>query len=285
MKRLFAILALCALTASCSGPGPTSPSPAPGDNNPFKTPLPPTEGAIEPPAAPQTPQKGNWWTTSREDTATEVRWTVSIQDAARAFHVVAICHHNDSKDAGPNTDRPGRVPVRVEADPYYNMGQAAHITIVMKRSDLPCGSSQCDASLIFEDGAEQLVVGDTVRADKDCIPPMPTPVCIPETSFDSYTLVRVGNRVEATVSTRPEAVGARLYLTSYGIPTDYWPRVRVGEVSVVMSLGQNALSIPIASKEDWLGWQVKLACVPGPQKAGENFYSHANLLDGRSGLY
>lgn len=274
MKRLIVALALF---ASACGDGPVTPSPGPNDNSPLKTPVaspPPVITPSPPPVTSSSRITGPLGCLDAKTLPPTITWTIKNVplnakiDKAYAQDDTAGCGatienlitQNDHLRFGRETPTSPDLSVRFDRDTYH------------------CGHAQVDISI---DGVN--VLGVPINYGRNC--DEEENVCVPETSFDWYDFGEpINGTMTATFSAREEAVGHRIFLTSFGVPKTSWPRVRTDETVQPMTLGPNTITVKLAPKT-YAGWQVKLACIAGPLYFNEGFYSHDNLLDGRSGEY
>jgi hypothetical protein len=176
--------------------------------------------------------------------------------------------HHSSATCGATEDhlRTQNDHLRYERDPL----DPTTLIVRFDRDTYACGRTQVDISI---NGAN--VIGEVLRYANDCRPP--SVVCSAQTATDWSSVFLDGNRAVALFWVRAEAVGLTAYLTSYRTPIGgMWPQTRVAESTHTMTLGLNTFSVPVA--QGGSGWQVDLACVPGPATLEESFYTNRTLI-------
>lgn len=194
MSKWIAVL-LVAFTVACSNPtAPTSVSQTLTAASVTSSPLPSRDNPAPPVASPT----GSWWTVDGPTWCVGAMpckkiWTLTVTSPPRPFHIVAVSSHSDVSSLEPTSERAGNL-LRVNGQADYKRGTGGQATFSFDPAEVSCGRTQLDASMIFEDGSEILILSPVEPTGVDCAPtthpeppvappieppPPPPPACTP----------------------------------------------------------------------------------------------------------
>lgn len=177
--KLVAMAAVAVLSAACGSP--TAPSAAQGHAGA------PQSAVTGDSRAPRTVASyGDWYRVTGPTWCVgappcQKIWTLTVDTPTpKPFHVVAVSHHSDVSSDDPTTEHPGNL-FKVNGQSDYKNGTGGQATFSFNPAEVSCGRTQLDASMIFEDGTQELIIGVVEPTGVDCAPaPEPTPDPTPE---------------------------------------------------------------------------------------------------------